>query len=168
MKENQKLIQRVVDDTRTLREPQTSGTSLASRAVRESTVGETVFDFDDSLVQTVPYQRVTKLPPRSMFGNLQPVHSQENLPTSEANDSSLLHPADNTSRLGSWYRPRSKDQSVEDLYGARRSNKTPALRMNPLFINGDLRHHLCWTVYPSRMRRSTRERKEPGIHDSEG
>lgn len=56
MKENQIIIQKVVDDTKSLRESQSSSGSQGARSARASTVGGTAFDFYASLYDSEAYR----------------------------------------------------------------------------------------------------------------
>jgi ankyrin repeat protein len=60
LKENQKVIQRVVDDTRKLREIQSlAGPPQATRSLRQPSQGDTMFDFDQGLEETEVYRATT-------------------------------------------------------------------------------------------------------------
>ncbi|PGH14768.1 hypothetical protein AJ80_05812 [Polytolypa hystricis UAMH7299] len=64
--ENQRIIQKVVNDTATLKSLSMTSAANSRRdssvtSVRGSTIGETVFDFDDNVVSAAAYRRVMML-----------------------------------------------------------------------------------------------------------
>ncbi|KAM3075764.1 hypothetical protein ACMFMG_007890 [Clarireedia jacksonii] len=72
LKENERLIQKIADDTKTLRESQSSAASQATRSVRHSAtasiVGGVVFDFDNTLESLELYNGISTFPSRSNPG----------------------------------------------------------------------------------------------------
>ena len=143
MRENQKLIQKVVDDATTLRGSRSSMASQVARSAHDSTAGGTVFDFDRDLTRTLPYQndptrqdpaQFSAIPRQRTFETTQPTIPEEYdsrlLASPEPNSPLPIQSVDRVSRLGLQQRATLRDLYTEDLYNAT-IQRSPSVTSEP-------------------------------------
>lgn len=127
LKENRRIIQKVADDTRTIRDSMSAANSQAGFTIRnnrQSTVGSTVFDFDPGLATTAPYQAVmTGALPVSNTGEearkSQPILRKPVEQRSINNDEGY-HSMD-ASRAATPTTAMTRNQSISSIHGLNRS-----------------------------------------------